>query len=69
MTEKTFDKKLHDYSKEKTMNQRATDMADLTLEKLVSSYDLENVFSLPRTAISSAYYEIKLNPQNLTAIV
>ena len=51
------------------MNQRATDMADLTLEKLVSSYDLENVFSLPRTAISSAYYEIKLNPQNLTAIV
>ena len=61
--------KLHDNSREKTMNQRATDMADLTPEKLVISYDLENVFSLPRTAVSSAYYKSKLNTYNLTAIV
>ena len=40
------------------MNQRATDMADLTPEKLVISYDLENVFLLSRTAVSSAFIKL-----------
>ena len=47
-----------DSSKEKTMNQRATDMAALTPEKLVISYDLENMFLLSRTAVSSAFIKL-----------
>ena len=70
MSEEDFhQKKLHDDSKAKTINQRAKDMADLTLETLVISYDLENFFSLPGTAVSSVYYKSKLNTYNLTAIV
>ena len=34
---------------------------------LVISFDLENVFALPRTSVSSAFYKRKLNVFNLTA--
>ena len=62
MSEEDFhQKKLHDDSTAKTINQRAKDMADLTLETLVISYDLENLFSLSGTAVSSVYYKSKLD--------
>ena len=34
----------------------------------LASFDLENVFALPRNTVSSAFYKRKLNSFNLTAV-
>lgn len=62
-------KNKHKTSKDDTMQQRAADQANTNPNTLVIAYDLENVFALPRTAVSSAYYKCKLNTYNMTAIV
>ena len=37
------------------------DVAITALKTLLVSFDLENVFALPRTTVSSAFYKCKLN--------
>ena len=49
--------------------QRHEDVAITDPKTLVVSFDLENVFALPRTTVSSAFYKCKLNVNNLTVVV
>lgn len=58
----------HFKRKEETRAQRKNDLEECN-NSLVISFDLENVFSLPRSNVSSAFYKRKLNTYNLTAIV
>lgn len=70
MTDKDKEKETqHNSSKLKTRARRKIDLSLTDANKPVISYDLENVFSLPRTNVSSAYYKCKLNVYNPTAIV
>lgn len=59
----------HVDSKKKTREQRHKDTACEDPKVLVVSFDLENVFALPRTNVSSAFYKRKLNVYNMTARV
>ena len=59
----------HISSKIATREERHADTANADRHNLVVSFDLENVFSLPRTTTSSAFYKRKLNLYNLTAVV
>lgn len=59
--EDTAKKTQHDSSKEETRQQRREDLSMNNPNTLVISFDLENVFSLPRTNVSSAFYKCKLN--------
>ena len=43
------------------------DFAFTALKTLLVSFDLENVFAIPRTTVSSKFYKCKLNFYNLTA--
>ena len=70
MTEQLLlEKTLHIQSKNSTRAQRTLDRQNIQPETLVISFDMENVFSLPRCDLSSAYYKRKLNVYNLTARV
>lgn len=59
----------HILMKTVTRQQRASDMADATSNTLLVSFDLENMFALPRMSASSAYYRRKLNTYNMMALV
>ena len=59
----------HVQMKTETRKPRLDDVRNSTLSKLAVSFDLENVFSLPRTEASSAFYRRKLHVYNLTAVV
>ena len=61
-------KEHHVQMKTETREQRLHDVTNSTPSKLVL-FDLENIFSLPRTAVSLAFYRRKLKVYNLTAIV
>lgn len=65
------DHESHMKSKDETRKQRHIDTNELSTQEsyLVVSFDLENVFSLPRCRVSSAFYKRKLNTYNLTAVV
>ena len=61
--------KKHEDGKEAVRAQRHDDVAITDPKTLVVSFDLENVFALSRTTVSSAFYKCKLNVYNLTAFV
>ena len=66
-TEDTAADKAHIKSKNSTRAQRQADHENEDQKTLVVSFDLENVFALPRIAVSSAFYKRNLNTYNLTA--
>ena len=67
--ESRADHKRHTDGKKDAENLRKEDKANNDPGTLVVSFDLENVFALPRTPVSSAFYKSKLNCYNLTAVV
>lgn len=62
-------KDLHGKSREEVRAERHRDTANPDTGTLVVSFDMENVFALPRTSVSSAFYRRKFNTYNLTARV
>ena len=56
-------------SKNMTRKQRHIHEANSNLSTILVSFNLENVFALPRTSVPSAFYCRKLNTYNLTARV
>ena len=58
----------HKKGKAEAKQIRDEDLAILDAATIVVSFDLENVFALPRTNVSSAFYKRKLNTFNLTAV-
>lgn len=56
-------------SLEETRATRAADTANMDPSTLVISFDLENVFALPKAEVSNFFYKRKLNTYNLTAVV
>lgn len=65
----TKEKAAHDKSRLETRAARHRDMSDPDPNVLLVSFDLENVFALPRMNVSSAFYKRKLNTYNMTAVV
>ena len=62
------DNKDHTDGKEEAKTIRKMDLANCDPSTIVVSFDLENVFALPRTTVSSAFYKRKHNTFNLTAV-
>ena len=62
------DNKDHTDGKEEANTIRKMDLANCDPSTIVVSFDLENIFALPRTTISSAFYKRKLNTFNLTSV-
>lgn len=63
------EKKKHEDCMGHVTSQRHQDMKIAEPSTLVVSFDMENIFALPRTDISVAFYKRKLNTINLTARV
>jgi hypothetical protein len=63
-------RQVHDAGRKETKEQRRLDEAITSASEdvIMLSFDLENVFALPRTSASSAYYKRKLNVYNMTMI-
>ena len=59
----------HHEQKTQTREQRKRDTLNQDTSTVMVSFDMENVFALPRTNVSSAFYKRKLNVYNMTARV
>ena len=62
------EREAHNLRRVETAEERTRDTEANSLQNLVISFDLENVFSLPRAEISSFFYKRKLSVYNLTGI-
>lgn len=58
----------HIGGKESAKRQHDIEIKNADPKTIIVSFDLENVFALPRTTVSSAFYKRKLNTYNLTAV-
>lgn len=62
-------KEAHDKSRRETRKAQHADLENKEETTLLVSFDMENMFELPRMSVSMAYYKAKLNTYNMTAVV